>query len=154
MALDPANLPTDIAALTALLIAADARADKAETRALDLDGQIARLKLTIAKLQRDTHGVSSEKGARLLDQLELQLGELIATVSEGKVAAAIETPAKPDVEAQKPARRPLPANLPRERVVHTAPCVCRHCGSDRIRKLGENVTETLEHGMPPATAAL
>ncbi len=152
MALDPAHLPTDIAALTALLIAADARADTmecraaaAETRALDLDGQIAHLKLTIAKMQRDTHGVSSEKSARLLDQLELQLGELIATASEGKVAAAIDTPAKPDAEAQKPARRPLSANLPRERVVHAAPCVCRHCGSDRIRKLGENVTETLEH---------
>ena len=52
MALDPAKLPTDIAALTALLIAADARADKAETRVLDLDGQIAHLKLTIAKMQR------------------------------------------------------------------------------------------------------
>ena len=145
MALDPATLPTDIAALTALLIAADARADKAETRALDLDGQITHLKLTIAKMQRDTHGVSSEKSARLLDQLELQLGELIATVSAGKVAAAIDTPSKLDPEAQKPARRPLPVNLPRERVVHEAPCVCRHCGSDRIRKLGENVTETLEH---------
>lgn len=145
MALDPAKLPTDIAALTALLIAADARADKAETRALDLDGQIAHLKLTIAKMRRDTHGVSSEKSARLLDQLELQLGELIATVSEGRVADAIDAPPKTDVEAQKPARRPLPANLSRERVVHAAPCVCRHCGSDRIRRLGETVTETLEH---------
>ena len=34
-------------------------------------------------MQRDTHGASSEKGARLLDQMELQLDELIATVAEG-----------------------------------------------------------------------
>ena len=74
MAIDPATLPQDIAALTALLVASDARANRAETRALDLDGQIANLKLTIAKMQRDTHGASSEKGARLLDQLEMQLG--------------------------------------------------------------------------------
>jgi transposase len=151
MALDLANLPTDSAALRALLIAADARADTAETRALDLDGQIAHLKLTIAKMQRDTHGVSSEKSARLLEQLELQLGELIATVSEGKAATEIASPApgaaskESQTTPQKPARRPLPPNLPRERVVHSAPCVCRHCGSDRLRKLGENITETLEH---------
>lgn len=145
MALDPATLPKDVAALTALLIAADVRANKAETRALDLDGQIAHLKLTIAKMQRDTHGASSEKGARLLDQMELQLGELVATLAEGKAAAAIEAPAGTAEDAgQKPARRPLPSHLPRERVVHTAPCACAHCGSASLRKIGETTTETLE----------
>ena len=139
MALDPSTLPNDIAALKALLIAADARAS-------DLDGQIAQLKLTIAKLRRNTFGTSSEKGARLLDQLELQLGELVASATEAKarseIAANAQTPA--DGDQDKPARRPLPAHLPRERLVHAAPCKCRHCGSDRIRKLGEQRTETLE----------
>ena len=139
MVLDPATLPNDIAALKALLIAADARA-------IDLDGQIAQLKLTIAKMRRKTFGASSEKGARLLDQLELQLDELVASAAEAKAAAMIATraPAPIDAEKEKPARRPLPAHLPRERVVHAAPCACRHCGSDRIRKLGEHTTETLE----------
>ena len=139
MALDPATLPNDIAALKALLIAADARA-------IDLDGQIAQLKLTIAKMRRNTFGASSEKGARLLDQLELQLDELVASAAEAKAAARIATqaPAPIEAEKEKPARRPLPAHLPRERVVHAAPCTCRHCGSDRIRKLGEHTTETLE----------
>ena len=152
MALDPAQLPTDIAALTALLIAADARAEKAEARTLNLDAQIAHLKLTIAKMRRDTFGASSEKGARLLDQLEMQLGELVAAVSEGKTADAIASPlpaGSPSGEAeaanQKPARRPLDEKLTRERIVHVGPCTCVHCGSDRIRKLGEIVTETLEH---------
>ena len=153
MVIDIANLPNDIATLKAMLVAENAarmsseqRAGKAETRALDLDGQIAHLKLTIAKMQRDTHGASSEKGARLLDQLELQLGELVASAAEGKAAAEIAAPsAAADAEKTKPARRPLPPNLPRERVVHAAPCVCRHCGSGHIRKLGENITETLEH---------
>ncbi len=145
MALDLATLPKDIAALTALLLASDARAERAETRALDLDGQIAHLKLTIAKMQRDTHGASSEKGARLLDQMELQLDELIATVAAGKAAAHINAPGVIEGEAaQKPARRALPSHLPRERVVHQAPCACAHCGSDQLRKLGETATETLE----------
>src|SRR5258706_13241168 len=139
MALDPASLPNDIAALKALLIAADARA-------IDLDGQIAQLKLTIAKMRRNNFGASSEKGARLLDQLELQLDELVASAAEAKAAAVIaqQTPPPTDAEREKPARRPLPAHLPRERVVHAAPCACRHCGSGRIRKLGEQTAETLE----------
>ena len=139
MATDPAHLPDDIATLKAMLVAANARA-------LNLDGQIAHLKLTIAKLQRDTHGASSERGARLLDQMELQLDELIATVAEGKTAASLlggsdlPSSSRPPL----PARRALPPSLPRERVVHAAPCTCRHCGSERIRKLGEQTTETLE----------
>ena len=99
MAIDAAHLPDDIATLKAMIVAANARA-------LDLDGQIAHLKLTIAKMQRDTHGASSEKGARLLDQMELQLGELITTVAEARAAAAIETPALNEEDAApKPARR-------------------------------------------------
>lgn len=57
---------------------------------------------------------------------------------------AQQTPPPTDAEREKPARRPLPAHLPRERVVHAAPCACRHCGSGRIRKLGEQTAETLE----------
>ena len=145
MALDRTTLPKDAAALTALLIAADARANKAETRALDLDAQIAHLKLTIAKMRHAEFGASSEKGARLLDQLELQLDELVATAAENKSADALEAPALlADEAAQKPARRPLPDHLPRERVVHTPPCACAHCGSGRLRKIGEITTETLE----------
>lgn len=153
MALDPTSLPDDIARLKAMLLASAARADALETRAtaaearsLDLDAQIANLKLTIAKMKRADYGASSEKSARLIDQLEMQLGELVATASEGKVATAIERPMSVSEETQqKPARRPLDEKLPRERVVHAAPCACRHCGSERIRRLDEKITETLEH---------
>jgi transposase len=153
MALDPATLPKDVSALTALLlrenasrIAADTRAEKAEARSAGLDAEIAHLKLTIAKMKRADYGASSEKTARLIDQLEMQLGELVATASEGKAAAALEYPVPVDEdEPQKPARRPLDPKLPRERIVHQAPCSCAHCGSDRLRKLGESVSETLEH---------
>jgi transposase len=46
-------------------------------------------------------------------------------------------------ERLRPARRPLPAHLPRERVVHPAPSACPCCGG-ALHKLGEDVTETLE----------
>jgi transposase len=36
-------------------------------------------------------------------------------------------------------------HLPRERLVHPAPTACSCCGSTALRKIGEDVTETLEH---------
>ena len=44
----------------------------------------------------------------------------------------------------KPARRPLPDHLPRHRIVHPGPEACPCCGGTALRKLGEDVTETLE----------
>ena len=41
-------------------------------------------------------------------------------------------------------RKPFPEHLPRERVVVEAPTTCNCCGSSRIVKMGEDVTETLE----------
>ena len=149
MTLNLANLPNDIATLKAMLgtvhvakLASDMRAAKAEARALDLDGLVAHLKLTIAKMRHDKFGASSEHGAKLLDQMELQLADLVETVAEGKVAAAIASPLPAPEPTQKPARRPLPSHLPRERVVHPTASACA-CGG-HLRKLSEDVTETLE----------
>ena len=55
--------------------------------------------------------------AKLLNQMELQLADLVEAVTEGKVAAAIMSPVQAPEPIQKPARRALPAHLPRERVV-------------------------------------
>ena len=48
------------------------------------------------------------------------------------------------VRRKRPARRPLPEHLPRERVVVPAPTTCRCCGGSRLAKVGEVVTETLD----------
>ena len=135
MALDPTPFPDDVATLKAMLVAANARA-------LDLDAQIANLKLTIAKMRRDTFGPSSERGLKLIDQMELQLAELVETVTGGKAAVEIAAPTAV-ASAEKPARRPLPSHLPREQVVHQAAAACPCCGG-QLRKLGEDITETLE----------
>ena len=148
MALDPAQLPDDIAALKALLVAASVRAD-------DLDAEIENLKLTLAKLRHDKFGASSERTSVLMDQLELQLDELVARRAQETVADEIAatapspdtpgvSPATAKVPRRVPARRPLPAHLPRERVIVPAPQACACCGGAKLRKLGEDVTETLE----------
>lgn len=138
MALDPADLPDDIVALKAMVVAARTLADDAQS-------EIQNLKLTIAKLQRDRFGASSERGGKLLDQLELQLAELEASVAADNVQVAIATGRMDEEEKRRPARRPLPAHLPRERFVHTGSGTCHSCGGDRLRKLGEDITETLEY---------
>jgi transposase len=40
--------------------------------------------------------------------------------------------------------RPLPDNLPVERIVEPPPCACGKCGSIRLRKLGEVVSKMLD----------
>ena len=130
MTLDPSQLPDDIATLKAMVIAGGR--------------EIEALKLTIAKMRRDKFGASSERGAKLLDQLELQLAELEESVAQDIATAQINAPVdSKDKQQLKPARRPLPAHLPRERVVHSAPSSCPGCGG-ALRKLGEDITETLE----------
>lgn len=52
-------------------------------------------------------------------------------------------------EQKKPACRPLPGHLPRERIVHDGPEASNNCGGKHLSKLGEDVTETLEY--VPAT---
>jgi len=147
---------SEIARLRAALAAEAARAQAAEAelaqaRALAscTEAMIQELKLEIAKLRRDKYGISSERRARLIDQLELQLEELEAAATEDALAAEQvgDADATSTVRAfmrRKPVRKPFPAHLPRERVVVAAPTNCDCCGSDRIVKMGEDVTETLE----------
>jgi transposase len=108
---------------------------------------IAYLKLEIAKLNRDRFGPRSERTARLLAQLELQLEELTASASEDELAAEQQAAKIGRVGAfnrRHPARRPFPAHLPRERIIVPGPLTCACCGGARLAKLGEDVTESLE----------
>jgi transposase len=145
----------DVVTLRAAL--ASTRAELAVERAERSADQalIAHLKLQILKLNRERFGQSSERTARLLGQLELQLEELEAAASEDELAAeqakaqeaaqeAAKTTAVAAFTRRKPSRQPFPEHLPRERVVEPAPTSCGCCGGTRLSKLGEDVTETLE----------
>ena len=127
---------------------AEERARNAEAMMSGARLEIERLKLLLAKARRERFGASSERSSRLIEQLELQLAELEETVAEDEVATertgagdstVIGTHAR-----QRPARRPLPAHLPRQRVVVPPPTACPCCGGRRLVKVGEAVTETLD----------
>src|SRR6478735_2236786 len=144
----PDTSPDDIAALRAALAAEQLARREAEARASGAEAMVAHLKLLIARLKRDKYGASSERGRKLLDQLELELGELVASASEDTAkaedAAKAERGSRPDrLPRGQPVRAPLPAHLPRERVVLPGPTACPCCGG-KLSKLGEDTTETLE----------
>lgn len=144
---------SEVSRLRAALAAAEARATAAEAelaqaRALasGTEALIKSLRLEIAKLRREQYGQRSERRSRLIDQLEFQLEELQASAAEDAIRAGetTRTTTVRGFERRKPARKPFPEHLPRERVVIEAPTNCACCGSGRIVKMGEDVTETLE----------
>ena len=146
-------LPLDLAAAHAMILAertarlaAESERDASRSSVSSAEAFIAYLKLEIEKLKRALYGVRSERKQRLLDQLELQLEDAQASASEDELAA--ERSARPSLvksfERKRPSRKPFPEHLPRERVVLAAPSSCPCCGSHKLSKLGEDVTETLE----------
>jgi len=142
------SFPDDIESLKLLLREKDAELSQARATASNATALIAYLQLSIEKLRRELYGVRSERKARLIEQMEFELEELEADATEDDLAA--EQKAKAQATAvgaftrRKPSRQPFPAHLPRERVVLAGPSACACCGSMRLVKLGEDVTETLE----------
>lgn len=159
---DPDDLPEDVAALKQALKMALAQASVAEQKRLDAAAELAVAKamasedkamiahqaLRIAKLERQIYGPRKERSAQLQDQMELALEEQEASATEDEIAAEIAV-AKTTTVAGFVRKRPqprttFPDHLPRERVVINPPTACGCCGGNRLRKLGEDVTRTLE----------
>jgi transposase len=146
-AMDPADsTPDDIDALRAEFAAERAARREAGARAIGAEAVIAHLKFVIAKLEHHRYAPSSERGRKLLDQAELQLEEFETDAAEEAIATevnAAQTGVVRSVTRRKPVRGPLPAHLPRERVVIPGPTACSCCGG-ALSKLGETITESLE----------
>src|SRR5256886_14603066 len=122
--------------------AANARAELSDNEAL-----IAHLELRIEKLKHELYGQRSERTARLIEQLELELEELVTTASEDELAARAAAAKAQKVRAftrKRPVRKPWPDDIEHERVVIEAPTTCACCGGSRLAKIGEDVTKTLE----------
>ena len=131
-----------------LAAAREVAAEVARIKAInaDLEARNALLELQNEKMRRALYGQRSERSRQLIDQMELAFEECEAAASEDELFAALAA-ASTNVapfDRKRPARKPLPDHLPRERVVIPAPEACPCCGSDRLCKLGEDITETLE----------
>jgi transposase len=128
------DLPDDVQTLKRLLL------EERAARQVD-QAQIASLKLQLSYLKRQQYGQSSEQLSEKIAQLEITLEDLEAAAS----AASATAPA-PTVR-EKSVRRPLPAELPRENIVHDPlpqGCSCPACGG-AFKLLGEDASEMLEY---------
>jgi transposase len=153
--LSPVDLPNDIDALKALLLASARQVyerdaaiaaqdevvqglrEQLNTRAVEIE----HLKLQIARLRRMQFGRKSEKLDHQIEQLELQLEDLQA--DDG--AAGREMPAVDQAPRKKSVRKPLPEHLARdEKVYRPSADACPACGGG-LRQLGEDVAEQLEY---------
>ena len=124
----------EVEGLRAALAAAEAKVSDAQVR-------IAALKLMLEKLRR------AERKERLLGQLEFELDELTANATEDELTTETAPGRTTEVKAferRRSSRKPFPEHLPRERVVVPSPTSCTCCGSKRLSKVGEDVSETLE----------
>jgi transposase len=161
MPTSPSALPSDLAAALAALQAerearqraeadaarAQAEAANARAKLSDNEALIAHLELRIEKLKRELYGQRSERTARLVEQLELELEDLVAAATEDELAAQAAAAATSQVRPftrKRPVRKPWPEDIERERVVIEAPKACACCGGSRLAKIGEDVTKTLE----------
>ena len=164
-AFDP--LPSDLAAAHAIILAERAARVEAEAVAacaqavnVSTGALIAHLKLEIEKLRRALYGSHSERKARLLEQMELQLEDLEAAATEDELAAekaAARTQTVQSFQRKRPSRKPFPDHLPHERIVIAAPESCPCCGSTKLSKLGEDngsaFTPVIVEAAPPCAEA-
>ena len=84
-------MPDDIETLRTALAAEQLARREAEARASGAEAMVAHLKLLIAKLKHERFGASSERGHKLLDQMELELEELEAAAAEDASATVKDT---------------------------------------------------------------
>ena len=151
---DRAAMLDDIAALKEVLAAERAKALEiaaelavARAKAAEDSALIAHQNLRIAKLERQIYGQRSERSSRLIDQLALTFEELEAGATEDELAAERAVAKAITVRGftrKRAERQTFPEHLARERVVIDPPTACECCGGHRLRKLGEDVTRTLE----------
>ena len=138
----------ELAALKKLIIeqhqqlqSKDEQLQRKDEQLASRDSEIEHLKLLISKLRREQYGRSSEKLDRQIEQLGLRLGELEASRANDNERSE----SRRDSVVARPARRPLPANLPREVRTYSPPeSDCRDCGRP-MKQLGEDVSEMLEY---------
>jgi len=109
------------------------------------EAKIAKLTHEIARLRRVQFAAKSERMDPAQRELfdEAMAADIAALEAE---LAALKTPSAEPAprERRAPARRPLPADLPRIETIHEpASCDCAHCGAALV-KVGEHVSEKLD----------
>ena len=130
MALALKDLPDDVAALKAMILAERAQSE--------------RLRHLLAQLRRAQFGRKSEKGCA--DQLNLGLEDIETAVAaeEAKLKITDATLKQANAQKRRANRGALPAHLPREVVVIEPEAKSCPCCGGRLHVIGEDTSERLD----------
>jgi transposase len=140
-----ADLPDDIEALKQLIVTREAELAAAKAGLIAKTLEAEKLKFELARLKRMSFGQSSERIAQEIAQLELRLEEIETAAADTEPQPPTADLSASEAPSNKP-RRALPEHLPRvTQVYEPVSCTCPRCGSDRMRKVGEDITEILEY---------
>jgi transposase len=140
-ALSPDGLPDDVSLLKQMILHLVKDLRDKDRVVLDLQSQLD-------VLRRRVFGRRSEK----LDANQRMLFEdLVREALDEQAAEAAETPSEghstTGMSSQRNGRKPLPADLPRERIEHHPDAdelTCESCGREK-RPMGEAITEQLDY---------
>lgn len=139
-------LPDDVESLKAIIT--HEREAKAEALSMR-DAEIERLQLQVRLLLAQRFGAKSERVSEenpqlgLFNEAEAEIDDAAAAAEDGADAAVTTVAAH---TRQRGHRRPLPAHLPREEIVHDLPeadKVCPHDGT-ALTLMGEATSEQLD----------
>lgn len=111
---------------------------------------IEKLKAQLASLKRARFGRSSEKLDHLIEQLELAIADLEESEAHTDIERTAARPIASSPSAGATAksslgRKPLPAHLPCETIVHEPDCTCPNCGGSIFSTIGTDEREVLEY---------
>lgn len=144
----PADLPTDVATLQALLRAAEERVSERDARLAERDAvierkeeRIVRLEKLVADFKRAMFGSKSEKADP--DQYLLALEDIETAIATVHAENEAIDPLKTQPRKRNANRGALPKHLPRvEEVISPESTIC-DCGCDR-HVIGEDTSERLD----------
>jgi transposase len=144
MMLSPDDLPDDVAALKAMLIAARAENAAIAGENLRIKTQNERFAHLLRTLRRAHFGRSSEKISQ--DQLNLALDDVeTAFAAEDAKAEAANAIVERNATGKRRANRgQLPAHLPREEIVIEPPSTTCSCCGGALHVIGEDTSERLD----------
>lgn len=142
------TLPDDIGQLKALILAQQAVIKRLSGEITGYGREIATLTAQIAKLQRMLFGQSSEKNREKIEKKIAKAEKRITALQEklGTVQSQLTSMAggAGDNASDSPARKALPATLPRDRkVIPPQETECPACRG-KLKPLGESVSEQLD----------
>ncbi|MBM2082097.1 MULTISPECIES: IS66 family transposase [Roseobacteraceae] len=144
----PADLPTDVATLQALLRAAEERASERDARLAERDAvierkeeRIVRLEKLVADFKRAMFGSKSEKADP--DQYQLALEDIETAIATVHAEDEAIDPPKAQPRKRDANRGALPKHLPRVEEIITPESTTCDCGCDR-HVIGEDTSERLD----------